>query len=195
MHRRTIIATVTAIIGLLATGAGATAAVDAARSHSHHDGLGIVRAATARFHNIATAEQRGYALLTDAQGIACIDMPGMGAMGVHWANTTLVGDAKIHAAKPEAVVYAPTGDGTLRLAAAEYVVLKADWDANHSRPPALFGHEFDLTPAPNRYGLPAFYSLHAWAWKHNPAGRFAMWNPAVRCPPGKASHGAHATAG
>jgi hypothetical protein len=38
-----------------------------------------------------------------------------------------------------------------------------------------------LTPDGNRFGLPAFYSLHAWVWKHNPAGTFAMWNPNVTC--------------
>ena len=39
-----------------------------------------------------------------------------------------------------------------------------------------------LTPADNRFGLPAFYSLHAWVWKHNPRGVLDMWNPKVRCP-------------
>jgi hypothetical protein len=38
--------------------------------------------------------------------------------------------------------------------------------------------------APNRFGLDAFYSLHAWMWKPNPAGTFAMWNPRVSCPGG-----------
>ena len=41
--------------------------------------------------------------------------------------------------------------------------------------------EFDFTDAPNRYGLPPFYSLHAWIWKDNPAGAFEMWNPSVHC--------------
>jgi hypothetical protein len=27
-------------------------------------------------------------------------------------------------------------------------------------------------PAGNRYGLPAFYELHAWLWKDNPIGLF-----------------------
>jgi hypothetical protein len=45
----------------------------------------------------------------------------------------------------------------------------------------LFGHEFNFTDAPNRYGLPPFYSLHAWVWKDNPAGTFEMWNPGVHC--------------
>jgi hypothetical protein len=165
------------VAALLVTG---TTAVAQATSSA---GLGGVRSATARFHSIAVAEQHGYALLTDAHNIACIDMPGMGGMGVHWANSDLVADTRIQATHPEALVYAPTRGGTLSLAAVEYVVLKADWDGTHSGPPRLFGHTFDVTAAPNRYGLPAFYSLHAWAWKHNPAGRFAMWNPSVICPP------------
>jgi hypothetical protein len=79
------------------------------------------------------------------------------------------------------------------LAALEYVVIKSDWDAHNSlvgsgapswvkpAPPNLFGQDFNFTDAPNRYGLPPFYSLHAWAWKENPVGTFAMWNPSVRC--------------
>ena len=61
-------------------------------------------------------------------------------------------------------------------------MVKAAWDAKHGAPPKLFGHVFDLTEAPNRYGLPAFYSLHVWAWQHNPAGTFEMFNPRVSCP-------------
>jgi hypothetical protein len=148
------------------------------------DGLDGLRAATARYHSIAVAEQRGYALLTDAQNIACIDMPGMGGMGVHWADSALVGDPAINANRPEALVYAPARDGTLTLAAVEYVVFTSDWDATHANPPRLFGHTFNLTAAPNRFGLPAYYSLHAWVWKSNPAGTFEMWNPRVKCPTG-----------
>jgi hypothetical protein len=70
----------------------------------------------------------------------------------------------------------------LRLAAVEYVVLVKSWHAKHPHTrPELFGHKFMLTKAGNRYGLPAFYSLHAWAWFHNPAGRFAPFNPRVKC--------------
>ena len=72
--------------------------------------------------------------------------------------------------------------GKLHLVALEYVVIAADWDALHAKPPALFGHTFNFTPSPNRFGLPPFYSLHAWVWKHNPAGMFEMWNPRVHCP-------------
>jgi len=29
--------------------------------------------------------------------------------------------------------------------------------------------------------LPAFYSLHVWAWKENPFGAFVNWHPNVSC--------------
>lgn len=181
MNIRLLIAT---ILGA-ATLVSGTTAVAATNSSAHAD-LSALRAATNRFHSIAGAEQHGYALLTDAKGIACIDMPPMphmrgGGMGVHWANSTLVGDPAIVAGQPEALVYAPADDGTLTLAAVEYVVLKSAWDANHKWPPQLFGHKFEFTNAPNRYGLPPFYSLHVWVWEHNPAGAFATWNPKVTC--------------
>lgn len=103
-------------------------------------------------------------------------------MGVHWADSKLVGDPAIVATRPQALVYAPMPDGTLQLAAVEYVVLKKAWDATHRHSPRLFGTAFNFTDAPNRYGLPPFYSLHVWVWEHNPAGPFAMWNPRVICP-------------
>jgi hypothetical protein len=175
---------------LLASGAAAlvlltgTASVAAARAPSGHssDQLTKLRTATAKFHSIALAQLNGYAMFTDINGLACIDMPGMGGMGVHWVNGTLVGDPALVPNHPEAFVYAPAPDGTLQLAAVEYIVVKSAWDASHKFPPKLFGHTFNFTDAPNRYNLPPFYSLHVWVWKHNPAGTFAMWNPAVHCP-------------
>jgi hypothetical protein len=142
----------------------------------------VVRAATAAYHDVRIAQAKGYAILADTAGKTCIDEPGVGGMGVHYVDGDLVGDPAIRAWQPEAVVYAPASNGRLKLAAAEYVVIKSAWDANHSAPPSLFGHEFMVTDAPNRYGLPAFYSLHVWAWDRNPAGPFEMWNPEVVCP-------------
>lgn len=170
----------TLLVVLAALALGATAA----SAHASHPGsTAAATRATARFHQLAAARSSGYGLLKDAHGVACIAMdamPGMGAMGVHYAKSSLVGDGALDVSKPEALVYAPEG-GRLRLAAVEYVVLRSAWDARHASPPSLFGHPFNLTPAGNRFGLPAFYSLHAWIWKHNPAGTFAMWNPEVTC--------------
>jgi hypothetical protein len=169
-----------AILGalLLLTQAGAAfACVD----HHPRGAVAAARAATARYHNLDVAKRAGYAILADTAGITCIAMPGMGAMGVHYVRGDLVADPAIRLTRPEALVYAPDSRGRLHLAALEYVVLKADWDADHARPPRLFGHDFNVTAAPNRYGLPTFYSLHAWIWKYNPAGTFEMWNPRVHC--------------
>jgi len=47
--------------------------------------------------------------------------------------------------------------------------------------PQLEGHLFNYVGEPNRYGLPAFYELHVWAWENNPKGTFADWNTRVSC--------------
>ena len=162
----------------------AFAGVAGAKSSRHADSLATVEQATTKYHSLAIAKQNGYGLLKDAKGISCIamtGMPEMGAMGVHYAKPALVGDGKLSPTTPEALVYAPT-NGKLALAALEYVVIKSAWDAHHSSPPSLFGQKFDFTPKGNRYGLPAFYSLHAWIYEHNPSGTYSMWNPQVHCP-------------
>jgi hypothetical protein len=145
---------------------------------------GTVRTAqtvTDRFHRLSVAKADGYARLKDQRGISCIRQQGQGAMGIHYVNSKLVGNPAIEPKHPEAVIYEPGSDGKLRLIAVEWVVIKSAWDAHHSSPPELFGREFLLTPSPNRFGLPPFYSLHAWVWKKNPSGRFAPWNPRVSC--------------
>jgi hypothetical protein len=69
----------------------------------------------------------------------------------------------------------------LKLVAVEYLVLADDWNANNASPPVLMGQVFNYNGSPNRYGMPAFYELHVWAWKNNPNGVFADWNPGVSC--------------
>lgn len=84
---------------------------------------------------------------------------------------------------PEALVYEPMRNGRLRLVAVEYLVTRAAWEgAGNTAPPMLFGESFELVASPNGYGLPPFYELHAWIWKHNPRGMFDDWNPRVNCP-------------
>jgi hypothetical protein len=183
---RTLIAVAVAAVAVVGL-VSASASAAAPQRHRHLHGIAALRAATNKFHSIAVAEQHGYALLTDAKGIACIDMPSMpgmpgGGMGVHWANGKRVANPSIVLRRPEALVYAPGPHGTLQLAAVEYVVLKDAWNATHKHRPKLLGHTFNFTPAGNRFGLPPYYSLHVWVWKHNPAGMFRMWNPNVTCP-------------
>jgi hypothetical protein len=145
------------------------------------DGTDAVRAATAGFHDVGAALDADFVELQDQDGIACIDNPA-GGMGIHSVNGDRVGDPAEDAASPELLVYEPQKNGRLRLVAVEYVVLAEAWDADNEDPPSLFGQEFELVHAGNRYGLPDFYELHAWVWKHNPAGMFEDWNPNVSCP-------------
>jgi len=165
----------------LTAATGASAAPQQAPS-KHASGIAAVREATQSYQNLQRAENAGYELFTDAKGIACIDMPGMGGMGVHFVKSALVGDPSESIRHPEALVYRIDKNGMLRLAAVEYVVLAEAWKAKHPHTaPKLFGHEFMFTKSGNRYGLPAYYSLHAWAWYDNPAGMFAPFNPRVTC--------------
>ena len=104
-------------------------------------------------------------------------------MGIHFVNGDFVGDTVLDPLQPEALVYEPGKHGQLKLVALEYIVFQAAWDAQSSTPPSLFGQTFHLVGSPNRYGLPAFYELHVWAWKNNPSGTFYEWNPRVSCTP------------
>jgi hypothetical protein len=178
------------IAAALLVGVCGTAAGVAYASNGHGE-LARVKRANDKYRNVTVAEGAEYGKLLDKDGIACIDMPGMGAMGVHYAKGAIVGDGAIDPQTPEAVIYEPQENGRLKLVAIEYVVFKADWDANHPAPPRLFGQEFNFTPAGNRFGLPDYYSLHVWLWKHNPAGTFAPWNPDVSCTPGDDGHHGH----
>jgi hypothetical protein len=70
----------------------------------------------------------------------------------------------------------------LKLTGADYLVIASTWDAAHPGvPPQLMGQIFHYFEAPNRFGLPAFYTLHVWAWKDNPNGAFVNWHPDVSC--------------
>jgi hypothetical protein len=184
MRKFPVMAALAAAVVLSATAAPASAqyVFIGGSSHHHAASLADVKKATKKFRKLSVARKAGYAILKDQQGIACIDNPGVGAMGIHYVKGELVGDGKIAAKRPEALVYEPRSHGRKRLVAVEYVVFQAAWDANHSSPPKLFGHEFMLQTAPNRFGLDAFYMLHAWIYKHNPAGKFEPWNPRVHCP-------------
>jgi hypothetical protein len=102
-------------------------------------------------------------------------------MGMHFVKGALVGDDVIDPARPEIVIYEPKPDGRLKLIGADFLVLKDVWDAKHAAPPQLMGQLFHLFEAPNRFGLPAFYTLHVWAWKENPNGSFVNWHPSVKC--------------
>jgi hypothetical protein len=130
-----------------------------------------VRAATARYRDVNVAIADGYA------AGPCVSGPNRGAMGVHLINASLLGK-EINSETPEALIYEPTQDGRMRLVGVEFITLAADWVAEV---PTLDGHLLHLVGEPNRYGIPSFYEIHVWAWRNNPDGTFADWNPRVSC--------------
>jgi hypothetical protein len=134
-----------------------------------------VRQATEPFRDSQAAGSAGYVVSG-----GCVSGPERGAMGVHFVNAALVGDGVLDASRPEVLVYEPRNN-RMQLVAAEFIVLAEQWDASNPHPPVLDGQHFHYVSAPNRTGLPAYYELHVWAWKRNPNGTFADWNPQVSC--------------
>jgi hypothetical protein len=135
-----------------------------------------VREITAQYKDVAVAKAAGYAL-----AFGCVSGPDAGAMGLHFVNMPLVLDGEIDATKPEIILYEPTADGKLRLTGADYLVLADAWDKTHTSAPELMGQKFHQFEAPNRFGLPRFYTLHVWAWKQSPTGTFVNWNSNISC--------------
>jgi hypothetical protein len=138
--------------------------------------LEAVRASTERFKDVAVAVAEGYALQ-----FGCVSGDDSGAMGMHYINGALVNAGILDATRPQIVIYEPQANGSLRLIGADFLVLADAWNATHSAPPELMGQSFHLFTSPNRFGLPAFYTLHVWAWKDNPNGAFVNWHPRVSC--------------
>lgn len=126
-----------------------------------------VRAATEKYKDPAVAVADGYVPMP------CVSGPAGGAMGMHYVNPPFLEDKVVDVAKPEALMYEPQPDGTLELLGIEFIIF--------GEPTAYMGHLFNFTNAPNRYGLDPFYELHVWAWRHNPDGIFADFNPSVSC--------------
>ena len=137
--------------------------------------VATVRGATEPYRTIEAAEEAGYGLFH-----GCASGPQEGAMGVHYVNGDLVGDGLLDAEKPEALLY-EFRNGRSQLVGVEFVVIAEAWHAHDEMPPVLMGQLFNYVSSPNRYGIPAFYELHVWAWKANPLGTFADWNPRVSC--------------
>lgn len=131
-----------------------------------------VRKATAKYRDINVALSAGY-----VPGTPCVSGPNSGAMGVHLINSALLGK-EVDAETPEALIYEPLPDGRMRLVGVEIITFAADWVGEV---PVLDGHLLHYVGAPNRYGIPAFYEIHVWAWRNNPDGAFADWNPRVSC--------------
>ena len=126
-----------------------------------------LRKATTQFHDLAAADAAGYRLQFPA-GCA---KSAQGAQGFHYLNEGLV-DATVELLRPELVMYEPGPNGQRNLVGVDYIVPLS----LSATPPTLLGQEFaPLGPPLN------VWALHIWAWRPNPSGMFALWNPKVSC--------------
>ena len=137
----------------------------------------IVREATEQFIDVNAAAPAGY-----KPAFGCVSGPDQGAMGVHYINGTHLTSPGVDATQPQALIYEPW-EGGMRLVGVEFIRDYATWmaDKSHSGPPMLEGQAFQFISSPNRYGLPALFELHVWAWRENPNGAFVDWNTRVTC--------------
>ncbi len=151
------------------------------QAHAGHGGnapaklVEMVRDATRQYIDVNATSGTDY-----KPAFGCVSGPDHGAMGVHYINGPLASDDKVDASQPEALIYEPWKGG-LRLVGVEFIVDAALWKAHHDAPPMLEGQAFQFVNSPNRYGIPAFYELHVWAWRDNPNGAFVDWNTRVTC--------------
>ena len=137
----------------------------------------IVREVTEPYMARHRGGRRGYAL---AFWLRQRPRPGRDGLP-HYVNMPLVQDGQIDATRPEIILYEPAGNGQVRLVGADYLVLADQWDKTHTSAPELMGQKFQQFEAPNRFGLPRFYTLHVWAWKENPTGTFVNWHSNISC--------------
>lgn len=134
--------------------------------------LNELRRATARYHDLGEAIAAGYVLPEDH----CVSSgdPEVGAMGYHYVHPDRL-DQTLDHTKPEVLVYEERG-GERHLVAVEFLST-AMAEEEGGDPPSVLGHEM------HPFGEPfANWELHVWAWKHNPNGLFADFNPRVECP-------------
>lgn len=146
-----------------------------------------VRASLDKYKDPVMAIHDGYMSL-----LGCIEYPEgsaegtmkyvPGGMGVHFLNPSAVGPV-LDAAKPQVLIYEPTGD-KLTLVAAEWFMPAA---LAQKGAPSIFGKALEGPMEGHKPLMPTelhHYDLHVWLWKNNPAGVFSPTNPSLKCPKG-----------
>lgn len=138
------------------------------------ESLAAIRQATAKYHDVNVALADGYVPVSP-----CEASPA-GTMGVHYLKPQLLSQP-VDLRQPALLLYRPTTDGP-ELIGVEYMTIDADQDlATAADRPVLLGRPFDGPMPGHDEHMPIHYDLHVWVWKHNPAGMFAAWNPALSC--------------
>lgn len=127
--------------------------------------LAALRAATARYQRIEVASAEGW----DTQFPPGCFTSSTGAMGYHFLKGENVGT--LDPAAPQLLLYEPQQNGSMKLVGVEFIYPGAPTD----EAPTLFGETFEWN---SRFQV---WALHVWAWRENPLGIHADWNPTVSC--------------
>lgn len=142
--------------------------------------LAEVRQATARYHDVDAALADGYVPVGP-----CVEVPGLGGMGIHYVNFGLAADGAVDPLAPEILLYVPQGKG-MKLVGVEYFVAigppGAPVPPDPPPAPIVLGQEMGGPFPGHGPGDPPHYDLHVWLWQGNPDGIFEEFNPNVRCP-------------
>jgi len=103
-------------------------------------------------------------------------------MGVHLVLPARIASGVLSPEQPQALIYEPMANGKMRLSASSSSCSPASGQATIQVGACRAGGNLlNYVGAPNRYGLPAFYEMHVWAWEQNPLGNYADWNTHVTC--------------
>ena len=156
-----------AILGVAACG-GRTAGPAAAPPQAA--AITALREATRPYHDVAAAVRSGYA----AEVPACIVHEHHGAMGYHHINRSYI-TRDLAVERPQFLLYERLPGGDYRLNGVEFFSPYRLWPRDSTRPMFL-GQQL------KREDTFQYWYLHVWAWRENPEGMFADFNPVVRCP-------------
>jgi hypothetical protein len=136
---------------------------------SQNTDLATLKRVTSPFRTFSAATAAGWS----AKITSCMSDQTLGGMGFHYGNTALI-DGAVQVDQPELLLYEPQADGSEMLVAVEYIIPYTA-HARSETPPVLFGQRFKQNDTFQLWGL------HVWAWKTNPSGLYADWNPQVNC--------------
>jgi hypothetical protein len=186
-----------------ATAASLVTVGDPGPANPSEASISQIRAATAKYQDVKAALADGY--IRDPAGMCetatMLGKPAsLGAMGIHYFRPDLLGisgppNPRVNGTstytdfhKPAVLIYEPESDGSLKLVAVENLVFEKAWRAaGHTQPPSFHGiaynHMVDnpATKIDEAHGFMPHYDRHVWAWRDNPNGMFAQYNPNVSC--------------
>jgi hypothetical protein len=128
-----------------------------------------VRRATEKFANADSAAVAGFAV----PAATCVAHGTQGGMGFHAVNRQYL-EGPLSPERPAYLVFEKLANGKMALQGVEYAVSYRA-SPGDSLPPTLFGQRFHKSDE-----LKIWY-LHLWAFRENPSGIFANYNPNVVC--------------